>query len=375
MDGTVGVLLLIVMLAILGVAGFLANRGMKRLSELLEHVEALQRSVEGAAQSTRSEIGHLKAELPRLYAPVQAGLLRLDEALPAMARSADVLSQTVHTINGDGHLGEWVVGFQTVMEPIQRAAVDLGGQSQAMGQVLHTTGRLFEEWAGQKQAVQRSFEQLSQILDRFTAQEVTHLRDIEHRIMARLEEEAETKHQLVASFSHMETSVNRTADLIGQVQDQTQRTRELLVQVRPVLEVGQRALREQHVILEHFKTWQREFGTGIAEFQAALGRAPTEVSSALEKGLQPVLAHVRAISEAATQSHKAHAAQLQQLGAAQATELAAQNRVLSQQQELLEAASTRMASLPTRQSQFWVIGLMIALNVFTLFSLLTRASH
>ena len=181
------------------------STGLKRLGRNLpasEDLNALRQTIETQRQATEKLpdqlAGRVAGEVSRGLEPLHASVGQLTkEHRQAMGQLTQTLSgshqhlnQVLLALDRNGSLGEWVTSFRDTTEPFQLATQALTQHYETGGKLLATTGELVRQWSDQREAVQVAFRSFSETVERSQAAETTHLRDIEHRVMNRLEEVA-----------------------------------------------------------------------------------------------------------------------------------------------------------------------------------------
>ncbi len=181
---------------------------LQQLSQALDAqrrtTEQLPELVSGAvASEVKVGLTPLQSELRGMSKTQQGALGQVSNAL---AQSHNHFTRAVMTLNHDGSLSEWVTSLHDTAEPFQKAATTLVQHSETTRQILSSTGELVRECAGQRQAVERAFTHFSDMVERSATEETVSLRDIEHRVMQRLEEVAETNSLVAQSLSELQTT-------------------------------------------------------------------------------------------------------------------------------------------------------------------------
>ncbi len=204
------------------------NRGINEITgklpsrELLNSSAGLNQSLIQSLDAHRSMTGKipdiiartLAGEVERGLGPASAELKSLTESISesiesythTLSESQNQLTGAIMTLNRDGSLAEWVDSFRDVSEPIQKAVASLDRHYQTTGRILESLGNLLADWADQKNAVERAFTRFSEAVEAWMVDETTHFRNVEHRIMNRLEEVAATNETAVQSLSALQTA-------------------------------------------------------------------------------------------------------------------------------------------------------------------------
>src|SRR6185369_6909983 len=206
-----------------------------------------------------------------------------------LARSHEGFTRAVLTLNHDGSLSEWVGGFREAVQPLVSVSSAVEHHYDTAGQVLRTTGALVEQWAAQKEAVVGAFEKFKESVDLSAAHEVRHLRDLEQRVMDRLEEVAETN-------ANVARSVERTVQ-----------------QVTEVVEIGRQTQSQHHEVIraqqqaqKDMAGWHKQAEQGLATLQENIGRITAGTGAALESLRQETQKALTALGGQLEGFHREH---------------------------------------------------------------------
>lgn len=338
---------------------------------LVEQLTEVQQSLREAVDAQRTAV----QELPRkisgaVSTEVRSGLdparkemeslaLQSRSLSEALARSHEDLSQAVLTLNQDGSLGEWVGGFREAVQPLQSVSAAIERHYETAGQVLRTTGGLVEQWAAQRDAVVQAFQSFSVTVDRSAAAETTHLRDIENRLMNRLEEVAETNATVARALSELQTAgrnaLETSTDLTSSVEKTRQQIAELLEFGRQTQMQHHELIRQQQQVQKDFGEWDRRTGEQITVLHQGIGeiaRSSTGALAALHKETQSF--------------HQTQTQAIQALHKAQEEAAARQEATARRQSEIVDRVQGLLGELPTRQGQrllLILLGVQVAATV------------
>jgi len=163
--------------------------------------------------------------------------ISIDNLIDKLSQDHKLFAQALTTLNSEGYLTEWVDNFREVVEPLQKTSAALEDHYNTSQQVLKTVQALVVELAGVRTTAESSFERITTVVEHWEATENTHMRDIENRIMARLEEVADINDrvgnglleqqtattQLLASNTQLNNSVREVMGIVEGLQHLSQR--------------------------------------------------------------------------------------------------------------------------------------------------------
>lgn len=334
---------------------------------LVEQLTDLQKSLTEAVDAQRTAV----QELPRkisgaVSTEVRGGLdparkemeslaLQSRNLSEALARSHDHLSEAVLTLNQDGSLGEWVGGFREVVQPLQSVSSAIERHYETAGHVLRTTSGLVEQWAAQREAVVQAFQSFSVTVERSAAAETTHLRDIENRLMNRLEEVAETNATVAKALSELQTAGRHALETSTDLTSAVEKTRQ---QIAELIELGRQTqiqhhelIRLQQQVQKDFGEWDRRTGQQLTVLHESIGkiaRSSTEALETLHKGTQQAVASLTALLQ---KLHQSQTQAIQDLHKAQEAAAIQQEATARRQSEMVDRVQGLLAELPTRRDQ------------------------
>ncbi len=277
------------------------------------------------------------------------------------------------TLNQDGSLSEWVGGIRQAVEPLQAVSSAVERHYDTAGQVLRTTSGLVEQWASQREAVVHAFQRFAETVERSAAAETTHLRDIEHRVMNRLEEVAETNAAVSHSLSELQTASRNTmetqAGLARSVEATVQRTSELIDLGKQTQTQHHELIRSQQGAQRDLARWQKDADKGLQKLHENVGLIAEETSQSLGQTRQELQRSVSALQGLVQEFHQAHGKVLSQLQARQEAAARREEEIASKQEGLLAEVRKVLEGLPARRFQFAsmvLFGVQVALTAVLL---------
>lgn len=302
----------------------------------------------------------------RVAGEVRNGLVPVKGAIESLgqtlAESHERLNQVLASLDREGELGEWVVGFRETAQPFQLAAETLAHHYQTNTQLLNTAGTLVQDWGVQREAVQKAFFDFSAMVERSQAAEITHLRDIEHRIMQRLEEVAESSATAAHNLSELQTSGRRMQEAhesLGQTVETTVgKVSELLDLGRQTQTQHHELIRAQESVQKYFEKWHVEIDERIGRFLHGLEQAPARVGATLEATLLPAANAIGELGKKLEGFHRQHSESLAAMVRQQNTVNERQAKLVEAQQRMLESTQRQLGLLPSRQLQVAILALV-----------------
>lgn len=354
---------------VLAVLSFRSSRLLEQLRGILPDKGLVDRLVETQGALTQSIEAQRKAvqELPRTVAgTVAAEVKPLSESL---ARSHDHFSRAVLTLDQDGSLGEWVGGIREAVEPLQAVSTAIERHYDTAGQVLRTTSGLVEQWASQREAVVHAFQRFAETVERSAAAETTHLRDIEHRIMNRLEEVAETNAAVAHSLSELQTASRNTletqAGLARSVEATVQRTSELIDLGKQTQTQHHELIRSQQAAQKELGRWQKDADQGLKKLHESVGQIAEATSQSLGQTRQELSRSISALQALLQEFHQSHGKALAQLQARQEAAARREEEIAQKQEGLIADVRRMLEGLPVRRFQLVSMALLGAQVVLT----------
>jgi hypothetical protein len=356
-------------LLVLAVLSFRSTRLLEQLKNVLPDKGLVDRLVETQDALTQSIEAQRRAvlELPRNVAgTVAAEVKPLSESL---VRSHDHFSRAVLTLDQDGSLGEWVGGIREAVEPLQAVSTAIERHYDTAGQVLRTTSGLVEQWASQREAVVHAFQRFAETVERSAAAETTHLRDVEHRVMNRLEEVAETNAAVAHSLSELQTASRNTletqAGLARSVEATVQRTSELI-------DLGKQTQTQHHELIRSpqgaqndLARWQKDADQGLKRLHESVGQIAEATAQSLGQTRQELQRSISALQALLKEFHQTHGQALAQLQARQEAAAQREQEVANQQKGLIADVRGMLEGLPARRFQLTSMALLGAQVVLT----------
>src|SRR6185369_9214243 len=278
-----------------------------------------------------------------------------------LARSHEGFTRAVLTLNHDGSLSEWVGGFREAVQPLVSVSSAVEHHYDTAGQVLRTTGALVEQWAAQKEAVVGAFEKFKESVDLSAAHEVRHLRDLEQRVMDRLEEVAETNANVANGLSELQVSGRNALETNADLARSVERT---VQQVTEVVEIGRQTQSQHHEVIraqqqaqKDMAGWHKQAEQGLATLQENIGRITAGTGAALESLRQETQKALTALCVQLEGFHREHVKAVQDLRARQEAVAKVQEDLAGREGALLTEASRMLQSLPARRYQIVTLAL------------------
>jgi uncharacterized phage infection (PIP) family protein YhgE len=315
-------------------------------------LESLRRAIAAQEQATR----RLPEELSsRVADEVAAGIQPLDSSLARLSdtneAAVDRVSQVLTGLDLDGGLGEWVANFRDTAEPFQQAAQSLEAHYETGGRLLNTTGEMVIQMAGQREALEQAFDAFSRSVVESQAAETGHLRDIEHRVMNRLEEVAEIQNLVAGALSELQTASRRTQEAHESLAESIRATVE---QVHGLMDLGHRTQNQHHELIraqeqlqERFGRWHGDLEERVQRFQTHLEQLPVRVGQALQETTQKTVAEVQSLGQKLAAFHDRQRQTLEGLVEHQRSVAEAQNRLVEAQQRQATRAPSRSLQVAT----------------------------
>jgi hypothetical protein len=337
---------------------------LKRLSLALDAqrqvTEKLPAMVAGAvAQEVQSGLAPLKNEIGGLAKTQESAMGQVSQAL---SQSHQHFTRAVMTLNHDGSLSEWIASLRDTAEPFQQATATLVQHADATRHILTSTGELARECAGQRQAVESAFTHFSAMVERASTEETVHLRDIEHRVMQRLEEVAETNSMVAHSLSELQTT--HQSHLAAQ-QNLAQAVEDTVVKVGELTDLGRQTQRQHHELVRAqqevqtgFTAWRDDMDKGLERFQKRLEETPARVAASVENSTRETLDAVRQIGAELRQNHETHAKAVDGTQRRQEAVVKTQAQLVGRQEALLSEVEEWMTRLPSRSFQLAILVLL-----------------
>ncbi len=380
MDYDIAIFFVLVALMLLGACGlWLLSRGVRTATGLQEAMPSS--SLIGAVQNTSKQMTGTLQALPqqvssKLAAEVQAGLTplcqRIEELTASTTRSLDrvqgslqsshqQLDRILLTLDEEGSLGEWVHEVSRAVEPLERTATAVAGQHETTSRVLSGLEQLAGMWGEQRDTVQTAFDRIATSIEQSEAAEQSRLSDIEARMFSQLENLETTRAAVVEGLDQLKTataSLVKTQEQLAETVGDTVRTLDGVVERADQNGERHRQLLEsQRSAISELARWQKEIGSGVREFGAALREVPgavgDELTGATRQSLEAIGQldgrlqefHGRQVQAATEQNH--------QIGLL----VRQQGQALQGQTMRLDEVTERLAHLPSVGLQKWALAL------------------
>ena len=345
----------------------------KLLYDLLYSLRRLEGNVgelAGHKQILTSLPGQVAGEVRKGLQPVEESLRglivenrqTLEELTTRLETSHQHLDQALLTLDRDGYLGDWVSSFRETAEPFQLATNALTDHYKTSGELLSTTGELVRHWSDEREAVQLAFRSFSETVERSQAAETTHLRDIEHRVMNRLEEVAETNSTVSHALSELQVASGRTLEAHENLADTVRST---VDKVGELLDLGQRTqeqhhqlIRGQEAVQKRFTNWHEGMETRIERFQRHLEEIPVKIGMAFQQQVEKAVEAFARLGSQIDAFHGEHTRILDETARRQAAVVERQGELAELESRVLDKLRRQAGLLPTRNLQVATLALL-----------------
>jgi len=179
--------------------------------EVVEQINTTNRALSQSLVSHEKVVKQLPTTIStRIADEVHTGLAPLNTEIGkltyALSHDHEQFIMALNTLNSDGKLSEWVNEFREAIEPLQATTSALTQHYTTSQKVLETVQSLAVEMASVRQTTESSFKRITTAVEHWEATETTHMRDIEHRVMARLEEVADIHDRVANGLSEQQTA-------------------------------------------------------------------------------------------------------------------------------------------------------------------------
>lgn len=171
------------------------------------HKEVVQElpALVGAKVSSQVECG-LRPFSQELQTLNGRTITSLKELQSKLGQDHHLFSQALLTLNSQGDLSEWVNKFREVIEPLQKTSTSLEQHYQTSQGILRTVQSVVVEFSGIRKSAESSFERITTVVEHWEASQSTHMRDIENRILSRLEEVADIQDKVANGLSEQQVA-------------------------------------------------------------------------------------------------------------------------------------------------------------------------
>jgi DNA repair exonuclease SbcCD ATPase subunit len=319
----------------------------------------LAQSVTGAA----SDVARANERIGVASKAVESASTALVRTTTDLSARHEELSAVVTTVNGDGSLGEWIAALRTTVEPIVHTSSSLGEHFDTTRSLVKTTGELVTEWAEQRKNVEREAKRLTDTMVGWAAQETAHAREVESRILKRLEEVSAIDANVAKGLARLETVDVRLAEAQT---DLNHALRTTLDENRGLVKNIQDLIVEYRLSQQRFTKLQAELQERVLAFQKQSETMLADTRKSVDSLVAGVDRSVRTIADDLQRTHKSQEKSAQDILALHEQLAVQQRRYVDQQQSLLEQFDTRLANVPSLILQKAGVGLMIAQTVFML---------
>lgn len=286
----------------------------------------------------------------------------LDSVTGAFHQGHQELRRALLTVNGDGHLGEWVAQMQQSIQPLEQTATAVERHYQTSQALLQSTTNTLYRWQGHWEKIERAFSDFNQIVAERNAGELSRFADIEQRIDHRLRELADHERLVASNLSQLQSAMAR-------LDGQQERTFQTMLScansvdgvVKSMKELHE-ALREQERIdfqrVERLREWQEQIQERIAQFPPHVGRLVQETRKLLAEMAEAFKATSTATFQLLRQNvaqveaaSSAWQAQQETMSAELAATVAAHRAVVVDERKVIERVESALGQLPSRRLQ------------------------
>lgn len=336
-------------------------RGLPQLTAqpITSSIATLAQSVTGAA----GDVARANERIGVASNAVENASTALVRTTTDLSARHEELSAVVTTVNGDGSLGEWIAALRTTVEPIVHTSSALGEHFDTTRSLVQTTGELVTEWAEQRKNVEREAKRLTDTMVGWAAQETAHAREVESRILKRLEEVSAIDANVAKGLARLETVDVRLAEAQT---DLNHALRSTLDENRSLVKNMQDLIVEYRSSQQRFTKLQSELQERVLAFQKQSETMLADTRKSVDSLVAGIDRSVRTIADDLQRTHKSQEKSVQDILALHEQLAVQQRRYVDQQQSLLEQFDTRLANVPSLILQKAGVGLMIAQTVFML---------
>lgn len=345
---------------------------------LVEAMTSGQRELIAAIAAHQAAVDKLPAQMSAVVAAqVGAGLSGLVHEIEALhqgmltetqrfvtglAATTEALNKVLATLGDQGHLEDWVTALRESVAPFQQATASLNTQLSLTGEMLASLGQLAGQGANQEKKIGESFAQLTALLDRWSAAEMSHLRDIENRLLSRLEEVSATNNQVADALAVLKSASTRTLEaqqnLARSVQAMVGVARETLDLSRGVQTEHKGLLDAQRAAQDQIAQRQEGLDRHAQGFQLQMEALGQGVRTTLDGIVTTTARSVDVMRSELSTFHTSHQDALTQLDRRHAELRGAQGDLLSRMGTLVEQGARTLGSVPSRQNQTLLLAAM-----------------
>lgn len=350
----------------------------KLLHDLLSSLRPLERNVDAISAQRRVVEAlptRVAEEVRKGLEPVNGSVQRLTEESQQvlktlgsqLANSHEHLDRVLLTLDRDGYMGDWVTSFRETAEPFQLATQALTAHYETSGKLLSTTGELARYWSEEREAVQDAFSKFSEMVERSAASEAHHLQTIEHRVMSRLEEVAETNSTVSHALSELQTASRHTLEAHESLSDTVRST---VDKVSELLDLGHRTqaqhhelIRAQETVQQRVVSWHDGMEQRIGRFQKHLEETPVRIGAAFKAQVEGAVKAFGTLGGKLDNLHKEQTRHLQETARHQSSVVEQHGKLIEQQKNVLAELRRTLGLLPNRNLQLAALALLAAQTV------------
>ncbi len=329
----------------------------------------LSREVRAGIDPTRQELETLTKQVG----------ISTKELLVLLDASHTSLSKTLATVNTDGALSEWVGTLRETIEPLQAATSALDRHYQTSERILDKTGELIIQWTSQRQVVENAFTKFSATIEAWAANETTQLRDIEPRILERLQEVSSTNSLVAQGFSQLESSQTHLSDAQRKLSECVERiSLDLLTVVdgaRQNQDGHQGLIRRQTELHEQLKTLQTEMQFRGEQFETQTKEALINLTTAHGQLVSDMGGYIKKLLSTLSQFHDWNKERMEEITVQHVKLINSQRELISEQSKLIPKFESLIYGLPTAKSVnigLWLLAIQLLLTSAIAYGILTK---
>ncbi|MGD9211614.1 MAG: hypothetical protein PVI90_12590 [Desulfobacteraceae bacterium] len=293
---------------------------------------------------------------------------RISTLTTELGQSHQDLSDTLLTINTEGYLSDWIGSLKETVTPLENATRAIEVHYVTAESLLNQSREFTTQWAGNWQNIAGKFSTFTEEFTRWASSETTHMRDIEHRIMNRLEEEAESKYLIAESLNGLQKAKTQLLESGVELNESMNKINSHMLELKAFIENTQNQhselLHHQREFQTAFQTWQ----TNIQDQTEVIQNTTADFVKNVESDLNTILTCVKEkINELVTdyqQLHKAREQQLDLLINKMTSSYDADAVLVTKQRQLVDTIEKIVNLLPNRNVQ--LISLVVQLLILIL---------
>jgi ABC-type transporter Mla subunit MlaD len=339
-------------------------------------VELPQLVSRNLSKEVQTGIDPVKVELSSLSENTKETMSRITGSLE---ESHKQFIGALLTLNAEGRLTEWVNAFREVVEPLQSSASSLKQHYDTAERLLKTTEDLVVQWTGQRQVVENAFKNFSEAVQRWTVEETTRFSDVEHRIMNRLEEVANTNALVSQSLSELQTA---QTNMTGSQRELSDTVKQMVLKMREIMEVVQRS-QEQHVQLNRgqaemqnqVKTLLSEMENRTKALDNRINKILSEFESVHRTFAESVQNAIKDMNHTTKDFNKEHTKAIESLRKKHEQLVESQGHFVEKQELFFNQLNTFLDRVPTKKHQVVLtvcFSIQLVLSILIVVALLVK---